>query len=143
MCGGGVRIYVDFDCCLFEFGNLPGVGRPIPGAVEAMQTLAKQGHYIVIYSTRANRTINRPETRKKLMDIMESALDRHRIPYDEIADDKPAWDVLIDDRCIRFQPNQQDMWTGILTQIGLLDPLDWSVADGKVDHTYNNAKVSE
>ena len=138
-----MRVYVDFDGTLFHLGKFPSVGKPIAGAAEAMRELAAQGHHITIFSTRANKTVNRPETRAKLMLSMAKALVAYDIPFDAIEDHKPAYDILIDDRCISFHPpnNKEETeraeWRLTLLRVNMFEPLDWSPADGETDHTYH------
>lgn len=129
-----MRIYVDFDGTLFSYGKFPEAGLPAPFAKAFMRKLREGGHHIVIYSTRATRCgINSPQQREVLIDKMVKALVEHDIPFDEIAEDKPPWDILVDDRCIRFKGS----FVQVLAELATFDPLDWSKCDGKIDETFH------
>ena len=130
-----MRIFVDFDGTLFD-PCFQGIGEPIPGARAFMFYLKAQGHYVVIYSTRASKSgINSPELRARLMANMKKALDDNMIMYDEISEDKPPWDILIDDRCICFKGSYGD----VVNEISRFNALDWSKCDGETDHTFNKS----
>ena len=128
-----MRVYVDFDGTLFQNSKFPDPGHPIPGALDFLRYLKAQGHYIVIYSTRASRSgINSTRQRIKLLTEMRQALNQNHAIYDEISEDKPPWDILIDDRCIQFKGDYGD----IIAELNKFEPLDWSVCDGELDDTF-------
>lgn len=91
-------IAVDFDNVLYDYdgkwrgGELPLP--PVPGAPEAMQSLAAAGHKLIVFSTRG--------WLRKHRERMAAWLDAHHIPYDDIARTKPNADVYIDDKALRF-----------------------------------------
>jgi hypothetical protein len=121
-----MRIYVDFDGVLINCGRFPYILGLVPGAREAMEALRASGHHVTIFSTRANKKINKPATRALLMQIMRAALSLYRIPYDAVEDHKPAYDLLIDDRCIRFHN-----WDTAMREVATFEPVDWSSVDGE------------
>lgn len=93
-------IAVDFDGTLCE-DQYPHIGKPMEGAVSAMQTLHEAGHYLIIWTCR---------TGEMLKDAVNWLLE-HGIPFDRVNDHCPAnlaqygdgghkvyADVYIDDR---------------------------------------------
>jgi uncharacterized HAD superfamily protein len=78
------------------------LAQPLPGAREALQRLRAAGHTIVIYTAR-----NWPEYR-----VTKQWLDEHGFEYDGLQMGKPAADVWIDDRAIRFTT-----WPEVLAQL--------------------------
>lgn len=51
----GKVLSVDFDGTIAEHCKFPAIGRPIPGAIEALDKLTKEGWKIVIFSHRASQ----------------------------------------------------------------------------------------
>jgi hypothetical protein len=80
--------------------NLP----PVPGAAAAMQTLAAEGHTLIIFSTRGWLKAHRVR--------MAAWLDAQGIPWHDIARTKPNADIYIDDKALHFTG-----WTAALTEI--------------------------
>ena len=116
-------VYIDFDGVLFlEDGSFPGVGPPILGAAAAMTSLREAGCKIVIYSARASRLIQPPKLRRQHRVRMVEALRAAAIPYDEIHDLKPPYDVLIDDRVVT--PVLRD-WGTVLEEVWRIGPIKW------------------
>ncbi|MBX0313234.1 MAG: capsular biosynthesis protein [Sulfurihydrogenibium sp.] len=79
--------------------------KPIPGAVEKIKKLRKNGHYIIIYTSRRMKT-HGGNIGKVLCDIGLITLEwlsRYGIEYDEIYFGKPWADVYIDDNALRFK----------------------------------------
>jgi len=129
-----MRVYIDFDGTLFQSLDFPDPGKPVPGAAAFLKRLRREGHHIVIYSTRATKCgINTERQRLKLLRLMKDALDEYGMVYDEISEDKPPWDILIDDRCIRFKGSYAD----VADEMKEFRPLDWSACDGSMDDTFN------
>ena len=64
--------------------------KPIEGAVEAVKKLYKQGHKIVIHTSR----------NKKCKKITKEWLDLHGFPYDHLEMEKFVAHVYVDDRAI-------------------------------------------
>jgi hypothetical protein len=96
-------VAVDFDRVLFEHESWQGhinVGKPIPGAKEALERLQRMGFKIMIWTTRAQK------------DIIAQACTSSGIPFDyinenpnqppEINPSKPVADYYIDDRAMHF-----------------------------------------
>lgn len=93
-------ISVDFDGTIAE-NAWPEIGQPIPGAIQALRQLHRDGHKIIINSCRAGA----PER------LMKQWLTVNRIPYDAINENllerieqygedcrKISADVYIDDK---------------------------------------------
>lgn len=92
-----LRLAIDLDGVLHDPTNVaPGykMGRPIPGAVEAMNQLKADGTIIVIHSVWADT-----EQKRK---AMSEWLRYFNIPYDFITNTKPDCDVYIDNKGWRF-----------------------------------------
>jgi capsule biosynthesis phosphatase len=77
---------------------------PLPGAVERLRELSKNGNYIIIMTARHMATCesNVGMVIKKLGKVTLDWLDKYKFEYDEIHFGKPNGDVYIDDRAIRF-----------------------------------------
>lgn len=71
-------IAIDFDGTLFR-DTYPSVGEVMPGAVSAMQTLRRRGHYLIIWTCRYG---------EYLTDAVNALLE-HGIPFDRINDHNP------------------------------------------------------
>lgn len=71
-------IAVDFDGTLAK-NAYPEIGEPMPGAVEAMQRLKAEGHYLIVWTCR---------TGELLKDAVNWLL-VHNIPFDRINDHNP------------------------------------------------------
>jgi len=71
-------IAVDFDGTLHT-GEYPDTGAPKPYAVEAMQRLKADGHYLIIWTCREYAS----------QFAMIGWLNKHKIPYDQINDHAP------------------------------------------------------
>jgi hypothetical protein len=90
-----VILAIDFDGTIHNPKDRdPGykMGKPIPGAVEALQQLHNEGHRIVVHSVWASSGIG----------PMAGWLRYFNVPYDDITSQKPLADFYIDDRAIRF-----------------------------------------
>lgn len=81
------RLAVDFDGTIFDGKNI------LPGCVEVLTRLRLK-YRIAIFSARATAS-ERNE--------MTLLLIKNEVPYDEILDQKPEFEFLIDDRAIRFE----------------------------------------
>lgn len=98
-------IAIDLDGTILKYDGWKGeesFGEPIPGAVEALQTLKQQGHTIVIHTCR------------NVSKAMAEHLRANQIPFDRInvspvdtrprhVPHKPPADVYIDDKALRFK----------------------------------------
>ena len=73
--------------------------RPLPEAIEHLQQLWKDGHYIILCTGRHMKTCEGNLGRviakqgKTLLDWLET----HKVPYDELYFGKPHYDLVIDD----------------------------------------------
>ena len=77
---------------------------PMPGAIETIQKLKKQGHYIIIATARGMKTLdsNMGKITAQQTPILINWLNTHKIPYDEIWFGKPLADYYIDDKAVKF-----------------------------------------
>ena len=77
---------------------------PIKGAVETIQQLKSNGHYIIIYTARNMLTYNNNIGKiiANQSGIVIKWLELHEIPYDELHFGKPLADFYIDDKGIKF-----------------------------------------
>ena len=83
------RICIDLDgvICSFKQSNQTYADvTPLPGAVEHLQNLKNQGHYIIIHTARHMKTCNGNvgQVINKVGKITLDWLAKHQIPYDEI-----------------------------------------------------------
>jgi hydroxymethylpyrimidine pyrophosphatase-like HAD family hydrolase len=101
--GSRRTIAVDFDGVIADYDGWKGtgvLGEPRRDVVEALRGLRAEGWKIVIHTTRGE-------------DEVESYLERHAIPHDEINRNsdyqtkgvKPVADVYWDDRAVRYSGN--------------------------------------
>lgn len=89
---------IDFDRVLHNIDGPkdPGkrMGRPIPGAVEAMNSLRQAGHTLIVHTLWATTSAGNHACR--------SWLTYFHIPYDQVTIVKPKADIYLDDRGLRF-----------------------------------------
>jgi capsule biosynthesis phosphatase len=79
--------------------------KPIPGAIETLQYLHSQGHYIIILTARNMVTHNNNMGKiiANQCPIVMEWLKKHNIPYDELHFGKPVADFYVDDKGIKFE----------------------------------------
>jgi len=103
-----MRICIDLDGVVAKLKN---VGQsydeldPVPGAVEKLQQLRDNGHYIILFTARHMKTCD-GDVGKVIARIGQKTLnwlEKHQIPYDEIHFGKPWADIYIDDNGLRFE----------------------------------------
>lgn len=112
-------IAIDFDGTLHS-GVFPAIGVPAPYAVEIMQKLKADGHYIIINTCRSN---------DDLLEAINWMLLK-RIPFDRVNDNHPAQialhknnsrkvhaDLYIDDKQVGGLPLWPDIYKYIATFI--------------------------
>ena len=93
---------------------------PLPGTVEKIKQLKKQGHYIIISTARHMLSTNNNVglINKKVGKITLDWLDENEIEYDEIVFAKPHGEVYIDDNALHFrgwdQINVEDFDTDLI-----------------------------
>ncbi len=102
-----MRICIDLDgviCNLKQDGQKYGDLLPVNGAVESLQELKANGHYIIINTARHMKTCqgNLGAVGARISLITLNWLEKYQIPYDEIYFGKPHADVYIDDNAYRF-----------------------------------------
>jgi capsule biosynthesis phosphatase len=103
-----MRICIDLDgviCQLRKSNETYQHLVPVAGAIEKVNALKNEGHYIIIYTARRMKT-HHANTAKVIADIGKVTLDwleEYEIPYDEIMFGKPWADIYIDDNAFRFE----------------------------------------
>ena len=102
-----MRICIDLDgvvCKLRKPGQTYSELEPVPGAIEKIQKLRENGHYIIIYTARHMKTcegnVGKILARQGLVTL--KWLDDHKVDYDEIYFGKPWAQVYLDDNAFRF-----------------------------------------
>ena len=103
-----MRICIDLDGVLADFkkeGQTYADVALIPGAKDKIESLKKNGHYVILYTARHMKTCNGNVglIMERVGHITLEWLKKHDIPYDEIHFGKPWADVYIDDNALRFQ----------------------------------------
>jgi capsule biosynthesis phosphatase len=101
------RVAIDLDgtiCPLKQPGQTYADLRPLPGAVERIRELRRQGHYVIILTARQMGTCegNLGKVMKNIGQLTLNWLAEHGIEYDEIYFGKPNAEIYIDDRALRF-----------------------------------------
>ena len=102
-----MRIIIDLDgvlCPVKKAGQAYDELKPLPGAVERLRELRKDGNYIIIMTARHMATCksNVGKVMKKMGKITLDWLEKYQFEYDEIHFGKPNGEIYIDDRAIRF-----------------------------------------
>lgn len=93
-----LRLAIDFNGVIEDPDNKEKgykMGKPIAGAVEALQELKTRGNIIVIHSIWADS--------EKKVQAMGEWCRYFSIPYDFITNKKPNCDVYLDNKAIRFE----------------------------------------
>lgn len=104
---------VDFDGVIHDPTHRdPGkkMGKPVPGAKQALCLFREQGHEIIVHTIRA--TI--PAKSKHV----EDWLDYFDIPWDQVTAVKPDADFFIDDKALHFKD-----WATTLEVLGIIERL--------------------
>lgn len=101
-------VCVDLDGVLAKYDGWKGVehiGDPIPGAVEFTKELSKIGD-VVIFTTRCNPEVNKPEKAHLLVNRVEAWLDEHGFEYAHVyaGVGKPIAVAYVDDRAVTCEP---------------------------------------
>jgi len=102
-----MRICIDLDGVIAGFkkeGETYFDVAPIEGAIEKLNKLRENGHYIIIFTARHMKTCN-GDIGKVTAKVGKTTLDwlaKHEVPFDEIYFGKPWADVYIDDNAVRF-----------------------------------------
>ena len=103
-----MRVCVDIDGVICNFKNKNqsySDVEPIDGAVEKINNLRANGHYIILYTARRMKTHN-SNLGLVINDIGKITIDwleKYGIEYDEIYFGKPWANVYIDDNAYRFK----------------------------------------
>lgn len=103
-----MRICIDIDGTIAELRNKTNAYdelKPIEDAIEAIQKLHNEGHYIILYTARNMATFsgNLGKINAVQGPLLFKWLEKYEIPYDEIYFGKPNADVYIDDKAIKFE----------------------------------------
>ena len=78
--------------------------KPKPNAIKIINNLKKDGHEIVIYTSRHMKTCDNNVGKivaKQGLNLLKW-LNKNKIPYDEICFGKPLADIYIDDKAEKF-----------------------------------------
>jgi hypothetical protein len=103
-----MTVAVDLDGVILEYvdpwNGVCHFGDIIQGAVESLEKIKKLGYRIVIYTTRNNimAQCNLGWDASTLTGMVRGQLEKHGVPYDEVALFKPLARYYIDDRAISF-----------------------------------------
>lgn len=117
-----MRICLDLDgviCQTKKSGENYSDVLPIHGAIEAIQKLRDQGHYIIISTSRHMKTCNHnigQVIAKQGKTIIEW-LEKYGVIYDELYFGKPLYTVMIDDHSLKFEGN----WDKILEELSKIE----------------------
>lgn len=99
-------VMIDFDGTIVPWGPLMGPKEPFPEVAEAMRNLRKEGFTIVIFSSRlsprwcAHAGTDPLEQRE----YIETILDAHDIPFQEVTAEKLPAEVYFDDKAVFVLP---------------------------------------
>lgn len=102
-----MRICFDLDgtiCYTRKPGQSYDEVEPLPGAVETLQRLKREGHHIIIATARHMKTCNNNLGKITAVQgpVVFRWLDIHQIPYDEIWFGKPLADLYVDDKAYKL-----------------------------------------
>lgn len=104
-----MNVYIDFDHTIspngYTFRSQTMDLTPIEGAIETIQSLKLHGHRIIIFSCRSNPEVVGEEVVEMKTKEMTDYLIKHSIPFDSVFNDKPNYDIVIDDKAIGFRNN--------------------------------------
>jgi hypothetical protein len=87
-----LNVDLDGTICTEEPTFERSLAKPIPGAREALTSLAAAGHTIIIYSSRSWSELR----------MTEAWLKENQMPYHGLHLGKPVADLFIDDRAVTF-----------------------------------------
>ncbi len=107
-------VCVDLDGVLAKYDGWRGVdhfGDPIPGAVAFVSALSEISD-VVIFTTRCNPEMNKPEAVHQLVNRVREWLDLHNFRYADIycGTGKPIASAYVDDRAVICRPCQDDAY---------------------------------
>lgn len=106
--GTRMNVFIDFDGTICPKGHV--ANDPFPDCIRVINKFKSLGYNITIFSCRANENvIGSVQLRDECVTEMLTYLQKHNIPYDDVCYGKPLWDVLIDDRCIGFHNNWENI----------------------------------
>ena len=91
-----LRICFDLDNTLVTYPTVPGdytSVKPIPNMIQLLERLHKEGHEIIIHTTRSIKST-------EFATITIQTLEQFNIPYDELIFGKPCADIYINDRAM-------------------------------------------
>lgn len=123
------RIAVDFDGCIAQMNSedYHQIGKPVPGAKNALNELRTMGWYVVLWTSRVNalelsELSQAPNQYPKLMIEMLAWLEEYEIEYDEVfmGGQKPCVRYFIDDRMFPIQSDDElDSWADVIEKAGM------------------------
>lgn len=110
-------VCIDLDGVLADYSEgwkgVDHIGEPIPGAQEFVKRVREIAE-VVIYTTRCNEEVNKPEKAHLLRNRVAAWLDKHGFEYDHVYAEqgKPIAVAYIDDRAVPCAPQAKDMLAG-------------------------------
>jgi len=113
-----LNVAIDLDGTLLEH-KFPAWGEFKPGAVEAVKALMAEGCFVSVFTVRCNDRLWGPAEAFRARHHIRAMLDEAGLEAVAIEqDNKPLFDVLIDDRAIRFpSPGSDRAWPRIAQRV--------------------------
>ena len=108
-----ICIDIDGTICRYEGWTGPDqFGDVLPGAREAIAKLKQDGWFIIIYTTRADKTALSKFLRSK--DICFDAINENPHQPQNAIGGKPMADVYLDDRAVTFKGNWAESYNDVI-----------------------------
>ena len=117
-----MRIVIDLDgtiCPIKKEDQTYSDLIPFSGAIERLNMLQAEGHYLIIQTAR-NMATQKGNLGKLMQNIGKITLDwleKYQVPYDEIYFGKPNAHLYIDDRSFRFN-NWEEISPQLIHKLG-------------------------
>lgn len=106
-------VCVDFDGTISPWGDLFGFPKPLPGAVNFIRWLKKEGYTVVIFTSRLSSVWHAAEGRNPAKGIFEQVeylqayVRKYDIPVDSATAEKIPAIAYIDDKAIQYKSWRQ------------------------------------
>lgn len=89
-------IAVDFDGTIFKKIKFPGIGEPVPGAIETIKALKAAGHEVVLWTCRKGKHLELAKERLSTVGLEFDYYNEH--PAQDHLSNKLDADIFIDDK---------------------------------------------